>query len=57
MNGFQIVSVVALLAWLALAASGLRGLGLDLSKGVRLGVVWIGIFLVATLFISVVSEG
>lgn len=55
MNEFQIVSLIALLAWLVLVASGLRGRGLDWSKGMRLGVIWVGIFLVVTLFISIVG--
>lgn len=55
MNEFQIVSLIALLAWLVLVASGLRGRGLDWPKGMRLGVIWVGIFLVVTLFISIVG--
>lgn len=55
MNEFQIVSLVALVAWLLLVVSGLRGRGLDWPKGLRLGFFWVGIFLVVTLFISVVQ--
>lgn len=55
MNEFQIVGLVALCGWLILVASSLRGGGLDWPKGLRLGFIWAGIFLVVTLFISVVS--
>jgi uncharacterized membrane protein len=53
---WQIVSLVALVAWLALVASSLRGRGLNWSKGMRLGVIWIGIFLIVTLFVSIVAS-
>lgn len=55
MSEFQIVSLIALVAWLVLVASGLRGRGLDWSKGVRLGMIWVGIFLIVTLFVSIVG--
>lgn len=55
MSEFQIVSLVALVAWLILVVPGLRGRGLDWSKGMRLGMMWVGIFLIVTLFISVVG--
>ena len=55
MNEFQIVGLIALCGWLILVASGLRGRGLDWPKGLRLGFIWVGIFLVVTLFISVVG--
>lgn len=54
-NEYQIVSLVALLGWLILVAGGLRGRGLHWSKGMRLGMMWVGIFLVVTLFISLVT--
>ena len=55
MSEWSIVSLIALCAWLVLVASGLRGRGLNWSTGMRLGMIWIGIFLVVTLFISIVS--
>ncbi len=55
MSEYQIVGLVALLAWLVLVASSLRGRGLDWPKGARLAIIWVGIFLVLTLFISLVG--
>lgn len=55
MNEFQIVSLIALLGWLILMAGGLRGRGLEWSKGMKLGMIWVGIFLIVTLFISLVA--
>lgn len=56
MSEFQIVSLVGLTAWLVLVAAGLRGRGLNWSKGIRLGMIWLGIFLVVTLFVSIVGD-
>lgn len=55
MSEYQVVSLVALVAWLILVAAGLRGRGLNWSSGMRLGMIWVGIFLIVTLFISVIS--
>lgn len=56
MSEFQIVSLVALLGWLVLVVGGLRRRRLDWSKGIRLGMIWLGIFLIVTLFVSVVTD-
>ena len=55
MNEFQIVSLIALLGWLILMAGGLRGRGLGWSRGVKPGMIWVGIFLIVTLFVSLVT--
>lgn len=56
MSEWQIVSLIALTGWLVLVASGLRSRGLGWSKGVRLGMIWLGIFLIVTLFVSLVGQ-
>ena len=56
MSEYQIVSIVALIAWLVLVAAGLRGRGLNWSSGMRLGMMWVGIFLMVTLFISLLID-
>lgn len=55
MNGLQTVGVLALVGWLILALAGLRGHGLNWSKTTRLAMIWVGIFVIVTLFISIVG--
>lgn len=55
MNGDQLVQLIAIFASLVLVTSGLAARRLSWSKGVRLGLVWAGIFAIATLFISTVT--
>lgn len=55
MNGDQLVQLIAIFASLVLVTSGLASRRLSWSKGVRLGLVWAGIFVIVTLFISTVT--
>ncbi|WP_165961108.1 hypothetical protein [Qipengyuania sediminis] len=55
MSEFQIVALIALAGSLLLVAPGLAGRGMTLSKGLRLALVWVGLFAIVTLFISVIS--
>jgi hypothetical protein len=55
MNEYQLLGLVMAAAVLVLVGSGLRGRGLSFAKGVRLAMVWLGIFLIVFLFISVVT--
>lgn len=55
MNGDQLVQLIAIFASLVLVTSGLAAHRLSWSKGVRLGLVWAGIFVIVTLFISTVT--
>lgn len=55
MSGDQIVQLIAIFASLVLVTAGLSGHRLSWSKGVRLGLIWVGIFVIVTLFISIVT--
>lgn len=55
MSGDQLVQLIAIFAALVLATSGLAAHRLSWSKGVRMALVWAGIFTIATLFISIVA--
>jgi uncharacterized membrane protein len=55
MTGDQLVQIVALFAALVLVTSGFAGHRLSWSKGIRLGLIWGGLFVIVTLFISVVA--
>ena len=57
MSGDQIVGLIAIFASLVLVSSGLAAHKLSWSKGVRLGLIWAGIFVVVTLVISLVGGG
>lgn len=55
MSGDQWVQLIAIFASLVLVSSGLAAHRLSWSKGVRLGLLWAGIFVIVTLFISIVT--
>lgn len=55
MSGDRIVQLIAIFASLVLVTTGLAGHRLSWSKGVRLAMVWVGIFAIVTLFISIVT--
>lgn len=55
MSGDQWVQLIAIFASLVLVSSGLAAHRLSWSKGVRLGLLWAGIFAIVTLFISIVT--
>ena len=55
MSGDLLVQLIAIFASLVLVSSGLAAHRLSWSKGVRLGLVWAGIFVIVTLFISIVT--
>lgn len=53
MSGDQLVQVIAIFASLVLVSSGLAAHRLSWSTGVRLGLIWAGLFVIVTLFISI----
>lgn len=55
MSEDQLLRLILVFGSLVLVISGLAGHRLSWSKGVRLGLVWLGIFLIVTLFISIVA--
>lgn len=55
MSGDQLVQLIAIFASLVLVSSGLAAHRLSWSKGVRLGLIWAGLFVIVTLFISIVT--
>ena len=55
MSGDQLVQLIAIFASLVLVSTGLAGRRLSWSKGLRLGLIWAGIFVIVTLFISIVT--
>lgn len=55
MSGDQLVQLIAIFASLVLVSSGMAGQRLSWSKGVRLGLIWAGLFVMVTLFISIVT--
>lgn len=55
MSGDQLVQLIAIFASLVLVSSGMAGHRLSWSKGVRLGLIWAGLFVMVTLFISIVT--
>ena len=56
MSGDQIVQLIAIFASLVLVSSGLAAHRLSWSKGIRLGLIWAGLFVIVTLFISIITE-
>lgn len=56
MSSDQLVQLIALFASLVLVSTGLASHRLSWSKGIRLGLVWAGIFIVVTLFVSLVTQ-
>lgn len=55
MSGDQLVQLIAIFASLVLVTSGLAAHRLSRSKGLRLGLIWAGLFIVVTLFIATVT--
>lgn len=55
MSGDQIVQLIAIFASLVLVTAGFGARRLSWSKGVRLALIWSGIFAIVTLFISIVA--
>lgn len=55
MSGDQLVQLIAIFGSLVLVSSGLAAHRLSWSKGVRLGLIWAGLFVIVTLFISIVT--
>lgn len=55
MSEDQVLRLILVLGSLVLVTSGLAAHRLSWSKGVRTGLVWLGIFLIVTLFISIVT--
>lgn len=55
MTGDQIVQLIAVFGSLVLVTAGLSGHRMSWSKGVRLGMIWVGIFAIIILFISIVT--
>lgn len=55
MSGDQLVQIIAIFGSLVLVSSGLAGRRLSWSKGVRLGLIWAGLFVIVTLFVSIVT--
>lgn len=56
MNEFQIVALIALLGSLVLVGRGISGRGLRGAKGITLAAIWLGLFLIVTLFVSLVAD-
>ena len=52
MNEFGIVQLIALFAWLILAGSAVASFRLGWKEGVRLGLIWAGIFVAVFLVFS-----
>lgn len=57
MTSDQIVSLIAIFGSLVLVSAGLAGRRLTWSKGLRLGLIWVAIFLIVILFIAIVTGG
>lgn len=55
MSQEQVLQLLLVFGSLVLVTAGLAGHRPSWSKGVRLTAIWLGIFLVVTLFISVVA--
>ncbi|HEU4820229.1 MAG TPA: hypothetical protein VFS87_03625 [Qipengyuania sp.] len=55
MTGDLLVQLIAIFGSLVLVTSGLAAHRLSWSKGVRLGLIWAGLFVIVTLFISIVT--
>lgn len=55
MTGDLLVQLIAIFGSLVLVTSGLAAHRLSWSKGVRLGLIWGGLFVIVTLFISIVT--
>lgn len=55
MSGDQLIQLIALFASLVLVTAGLSAHRLSWSKGLRMVLIWAGIFVIVTLFISIVT--
>lgn len=56
MSGDQLVQLIAIFASLVLVTSGFAAHRLSWSKGLRMALIWAGVFAIVTLFISIVTE-
>lgn len=54
MSGDQLAQLIAIFGSLVLVTTGMASHRLSWSKGVRLGMIWAGMFVIVTLFISIV---
>jgi hypothetical protein len=57
LTGDQLVQLIAIFGSLVLVSSGLAAHRLSWSNGVRLGLIWAGLFVIVTLFILIVTGG
>lgn len=55
MSEFQVVALIGLAGALILVTPALSRRGMTWSKGLRLGLIWMGLFAIVTLFISLVA--
>ena len=54
MNEYQIVSLISLLGFLILVASGFRSHNVEWKRGLYMAGAWAGIFAIVILFIDIV---
>lgn len=54
MNEYQIVSLISLLGFLILVASGFRSHNVDWKRGLYMAGAWAGVFAIVILFIDIV---
>lgn len=54
MSGDQLVQFIAIFGSLVLVSAGLAAHRLSWSNGVRLGLIWAGLFVIVTLFVSII---
>lgn len=57
MTEYSIVQIISLLGFLILALSALASHRLNWSKAVRMGLIWVAIFLGVGLLFSIVGPG
>ena len=55
MSEVQLVQLIAIFASLVLVTTGFQAHRLSWPKGVRLALIWVGIFVIVTLSISLVT--
>ena len=55
MNEFEVVHLIGLIGFLVLAVSALAGHRLSWKRGVVMALAWVAIFVIVTLFISLIS--
>ena len=57
MSEFETVHIVAMAGWLILASSALASYRLNWSSAVRMGLIWVAIFLGVYLLFDIVGGG